>query len=118
MDKKGEMNDERTNEQMKKKQEHCFPFSMRQRNHSFFFYFFSFDWKCAMRQINERKKEILYSTHFVYDSNTLTRRKKRRIAEVTTTTATITEQNVKECSAFVKKKKLEMGKHTDKNALN
>lgn len=118
--KKGEMN-ERTNKRTnQKKQQHCFPFSMRQRNDFFLRLFFPFNWKCAMRQINERtneRKEILYSTHFMYDSNTLTRRKQQQKNswsddDDNNNNSQLSERNAEECSAFGIEK-LEMGEHTN-----
>lgn len=98
----------RWNEQRTKKQQHCFPFSMRQRND-----FFSLvDWKCAMRQINEQTKErnsfLLHPFHvrFKYAYP----RKKRKIAEVTTTaSATAAANNAKSKLSKMQKNVVHLG---------
>lgn len=98
----------RWNEQWTKKQQHCFPFSMRQRND-----FFSLvDWKCAMRQINEQTKErnsfLLHPFHvrFKYAYP----KKERKIAEVTTTaSATAAANNAKSKLSKMQKNVVHLG---------
>lgn len=101
-------NERRTNEQIKKETRTLFSIFNAAKKSFFFSSTFFFDWKCAMRQINERKKEISLLHPFRVRFKYAYPKKWRRIAEVTTTTATITErteQNAKECSAFGRGKK-------------